>query len=242
MDGHFSFKLTDAVRNAGPEIILIRGWEKQDELEDEISSLFPGQRVRVLTAKEAIALPDAEIERVNLVAILQADALFPKGDFRADERAFQLIRRIHVTFPEKPLVIQTAKSGHPVFKALKDKPDLDTMLEERKTFNLPPFSRAVEVIVRDSSGKRLDYLSSALMDSTAKALSGNSRADGIRPLLQAQPAETPIAEKSEGEAVLRWFFPKEVSETKKKVLAETVRAFEKSRRYTGHIHIDVDPT
>jgi len=240
MIGHFSRKLIQTVQESGSEIAFIRGWEKTDELGSEIQELFPGKHVSVFTAKEALRLPDTDIRKLDLVAILQADALFPKGDFRADERAFQLIRRLITTFPEKQIIIQTSKSEHPVFKALAADFDSKAVLEERRRFNMPPYSKVVDAIVKDGATKRLNYLSQLLADAISERLAQITKPSGAS-ILETQFSVSPLSTSEEGEVTLRWFFPRQEAEAKKRALLETILKFEKDKKYTGHIHIDVDP-
>ncbi len=131
-----------------PPVALIRGWEKPEELQEDVARYIPGRQVDILTAPEA-RLKD--LSPYAVVAILQADALMNADDFRADERALQAIAQLRESV-RGAFVIQTAKPEHPVFGAFltqaSNPPDAvyAQLLEERRQFSLPPFARLVDTV------------------------------------------------------------------------------------------------
>ena len=142
--GTFSRKLIEAVSQTDGPVLLIRGWEKPEPLQEEISALFPEREilVRTLNALKREGAPD-----VALLAVLQADALVSRDDFRADERAAQLLGTL-VQFAPR-VVIQTAVPAR--FDGSRGP---DELLEERRQFGFPPYTRLVEVR-RQGSGEVL---------------------------------------------------------------------------------------
>ena len=142
--GTFSRKLIDAIRQTDGPVLLIRGWEKPEPLQEEIAALFPERDIRVstLNALKREGAPD-----VALLAVLQADALVSRDDFRADERAAQLVGTLAQFAPR--VVVQTAVPGR--FDGSRGPDDL---LEERRQFGFPPYTRLVEVR-RQGSGEVL---------------------------------------------------------------------------------------
>lgn len=142
--GTFSRKLIDAVCQTDGPVLLIRGWEKNDVLQEEIAKLFPGRDIRVstLNALKREGTPD-----VTLLAVLQADALVSRDDFRADERAAQLVGTLAQFAPR--VIIQTSVPAR--FDSSRS---LDDLLEERRQFGFPPYTRLVE-IRRQGSGEVL---------------------------------------------------------------------------------------
>ena len=139
MPGRMSRKLLEAASRATGPIALIRGWEKPDELSEEIANMLPGREVDVFTLQEA-RLKD--LSPYAVVAVLQADALMSANDFRADERALQALAMLreacHGTF-----IVQTARKDHPVFGNPKEV--YTKLLEERRQFSLPPWTRLVDI-------------------------------------------------------------------------------------------------
>ena len=142
--GSFSRKLIEAVRTTGGSVVLIRGWEKPEALEAEVQGLFPGQDIRIKTWN---ALAREGADGAALLGVLQADALVSRDDFRADERAAQLVGTLCQFAPR--VVIQTAVPAR--FNASRGAGEL---LAERQQFGFPPYTRLVE-IRRQGSGEVL---------------------------------------------------------------------------------------
>lgn len=135
MIGNFSRKLIAAISSTPGRVTLIRGWEKPLELEREVNDLFPTRDIRVLTLKEAKSEGLADDA---LVAILQADALVHSDDFRADERAIQIV--VSLACSCRRLVVQTA-----VPERFDGSRSSSSLMEERRQFSFPPFTRLVQV-------------------------------------------------------------------------------------------------
>ena len=142
--GNFSRKLIEAIGQTDGPVLLIRGWEKPEPLQEEIVSLFPERDIRVstLNSLKREGAPD-----VALLAVLQADALVSRDDFRADERAAQLLGTLAQFAPR--VIVQTAVPAR--FDGSRGP---DELLEERRQFGFPPYTRLVEVR-RQGSGEVL---------------------------------------------------------------------------------------
>lgn len=134
----FSYKLIDAIRETRGTVRIIRCWEQQDVIAASLSELFPDRKIDILTAQEARLLR----EPAELTAILQADAFFSLTDFRADERALQTFS----AFRTARMLIQTTRAQHPVFSILASAALPLQLLDERRSFDLPPFTREVQTI------------------------------------------------------------------------------------------------
>lgn len=98
---------------------------------------------------------------VSLVGILNADNLINFPDFRAHERAYQLLSQVSGRAGRREkqgnVVIQTTQPGHPVIRAVKEK-DFESFfaaeLTDRKMFNYPPFSRLIKIIVKHKNQEK----------------------------------------------------------------------------------------
>lgn len=216
ISGHFTYKLINAIRRCNGPVRLIRGWEDKVELEAETAALFPDRTIQILTLQESYAVKS----EASLTAVLQADAMFRKDDFRADEKVLQSLKRLQGR--SSSMIIQTAKSGHPVFKIMEGALEIEALLQERKAFHLPPYSRLVDIILRDDNNSRLSYL--------GRELSGRLKEKGI----------VPMCIPCDGSTILRTTLPKSGSSVREKLLA-IIRDFEKERNYFGHIIMDADP-
>ncbi len=133
MKGPLSRKLIAAVHAADGPVLLIRGWEKQEELAECISSNLPGAKVHVCTLTE---LKHNGFSEASMIAVLQADALLSKDDFRSDEKALQLMALLKEFSPE--VLIQTEVPQR--FSG-----SLDALLAERRQFGFPPYTRIVDI-------------------------------------------------------------------------------------------------
>jgi primosomal protein N' (replication factor Y) len=103
-------------------------------------------------------------ERVNLVVMLGVDSQLSFADFRANERAYQLITQVAGRSgrysQHSKVLIQTMLPDHPVFNYLKQN-NFDGFyheeLEHRKHSSTPPFSR--QVMINFSSKNRTKLIS-----------------------------------------------------------------------------------
>lgn len=134
MVGSFSRKLIDAIRGTEGSVVLIRGWEKPEVLQEEVTALFPDREPGIRTLG---ALKRDGAGETALIAVLQADALISRDDFRGDERAAQMIGTLAQFAPR--IIIQTAVPAR-----FDGRRSTDDLLDERLQFHFPPFTRLVE--------------------------------------------------------------------------------------------------
>ena len=141
MVGDFSRKAIEAVRRApaGSLVTIVRCYRTEAETAEQVEELFPGLDPQIITAYSARKSP----AHSALTVVMQADALFDRSDFRADEKALQLLTMLKSRTDR--LVVQTGAASHPVFEALCSVSSENLLLEERRQFSLPPFSRIVDV-------------------------------------------------------------------------------------------------
>ena len=142
LSGSFSRKLIAAIQATDGPVVLIRGWEKPEPLREETAALFPDRDIRLSTWNALLREGAAD---AALIAVLQADALVSRDDFRADERAAQIVGTLAQFAPR--VIIQTAVPAR--FDASRSP---DELLDERRQFGFPPCTRLVE-IRRQGSGE-----------------------------------------------------------------------------------------
>lgn len=135
MHRFLSYKFCEAAKACEGKVALIRGWENQEELAEEIATVLPGTDVKVMTLTES---RKKDLQEYGLVGIIQADALVQNEDFRADEKSLQII--VQLDARTRMLIVQTA-----VPERFDGSKTLESLLEERKAFNFPPFSRIVDI-------------------------------------------------------------------------------------------------
>ena len=190
---------------------------------------------------------------LTLVAVLQADSILSQEDYRADERGLQLLEQFRGRCGrrgEKGLfVIQTSQPEHPVYQSIDGQLDengtMARFLGERKIFGYPPYSRVIGVIVKDYNQARVDLLSRELAEAIRGALGVRpSFAPGIQTGPNVIGPYSPAIDKISNQNIrqIRVLLPKDRSLMRnKETLAAAVERFEKEKKYSGHIALDVDP-
>ena len=220
--------------------------------ETEVIRQFSKGEIDILIGTRMVA-KGFDFSGLTLVAVLQADSILGQEDYRADERGLQLLEQFRGRCGrrgEKGLfVIQTSQPDHPVYQNIDGKIDDSGMmarfLGERKMFGYPPYSRVIGVIIKDYNQARADLLSRELAEAIRGALGaeagfaagGKTGPDVIGPY-------APAVDKVSGQNIrqIRVLLPKDRSLARNKgILAATVEHFEKERKYSGHIALDVDP-
>ena len=221
-------------------------------LETDVIRSFSKGEIDILIGTRMVA-KGFDFSGLTLVAVLQADSILSQEDYRADERGLQLLEQFRGRCGrrgEKGLfVIQTSQPEHPVYQSIDGKlggnETVERFLGERKMFGYPPYSRVIGIIVKDYNQARVELMSRELADSVRNIL-------GVRPAFApgvlTGPSVigpySPAVDKISGQSIrqIRVLLPKDRSLTKsKETLAAAVANFEKERKYSGHIALDVDP-
>ena len=92
---------------------------------------------------------------VTLIGILNGDNLLASPDFRAEERAWQLLMQVAGRAGRRDkrgeVIIQTAEPDHPVYAMVGDYERVAMkLLAERKQFGYPPYVKIVKITMRAS--------------------------------------------------------------------------------------------
>lgn len=183
----------DACPSCGSPEIKKRG-TGTEKMEDEIIRIFPDARVarmdmdstRSKTAFEKIihqletrkidilagtqmVTKGLDIEHVGLVGVLNADNLLNYPDFRAHERAFQLMQQVSGRSGRKDregkVVIQTSQPRHSVIRYLLNhdfEGFFDEHCKERKAFFYPPWFKLIKIAMKHKNPAVLDSAALAL--------------------------------------------------------------------------------
>ena len=120
-----------------------------------------------------------DFERVSVVGILNADNLLCNPDFRASERAFQLMTQVAGRAGRRNadgvVVIQTSEPDNPVIGWVADG-NYEAMarseLAERHAFCYPPYSRLVQLTMRDGDRALLHRAAGELAAQLRKKFGG----------------------------------------------------------------------
>lgn len=114
-----------------------------------------------------------DFDNIELVAVPKADSLLYVQDFRAEERAFQLITQVSGragrTSGEGKIMIQTYQPQHSLFQLIQQDNQENIyqhFLEERKKFHYPPFVKLILIELKhrkeDKTDRASQFLASVL--------------------------------------------------------------------------------
>lgn len=233
-------KIEEELKAFFPESEIARlDSDTPDNEEAAIIQRFAAGEIDILVGTQIIT-KGFDFDRLNLVAVIQADSLMGQQDFRADERAFQLLEQFRGRSGRRGksgrFIIQTREPQHPVYARLQGgEADL---LSERKLFGYPPYTRLVHVILKDPNGKRIDFLSRELRNALLAAFSETDTPPSV--IGPYAPVVDRIGDESVRQIRITFARNKALPALKQR-LAQTVSDFGKERKYTAHLSIDVDP-
>lgn len=110
-----------------------------------------------------------DFDSIELVAIPRADQMIYVQDFRAEERAYQLITQVAGRAGRRSgkgkVYIQTFNPQHSVFQLIKESDSeklYSYFLDERKKFNYPPFTRLILIELKHRREEKVDRASQFL--------------------------------------------------------------------------------
>lgn len=175
---------------------------------------------------------------LGLVAVIAADTFLGIQDFRADEKALQVLEQFRGRCGRRGkaglFIIQTSQPDHPVYGMIgtRRRTHMDLgLMQERKDFNFPPYSRIIEIAIRDRHEDRAARSAGELAGKLCKTF------DITGPYA---PTIDKVADQHI--RIIRLSLRKDRSlSSNKKLILKQIQDFEKSRRYDGHITVNVDP-
>lgn len=179
-----------------------------------------------------------DFSNLNLVAVIAADTMLGTQDFRADEKAYHLLEQFRGRCGRRQktgtFVIQTSQPEHPIYANLAGTSQNDfcgSLLMERQDFGFPPYSRIIELTIKDIYEDRAQRMAGWLGERLAQ--------------WNITGPYTPVVDKVADQYLrkIRICLPKDKNlSASKNRIKDIISEFEKSRRYDGHITIDVDPS
>lgn len=212
--------------------------------EAQIIKDFTEGRIQILIGTQ-IVTKGFDFSRLTLVAVIAADALLGMQDFRADEKALQLLEQFRGRCGRRDkkgqLIIQTSQPDHPVYQSIaQSRPnDFNTiLLNERKDFGYPPYSRIIEIQVKDIYEDRAELMAKKLTETIRTVLMSDNRNTVTGPY---PPAVSKVADNHI--RIIRVCLRKDkYLPVHKMDLVKALRMFEKENRYIRHISLNVDPS
>ena len=129
---------------------------------ERIISDFAAGKANILIGTQMVS-KGLDFDNVSVVGILNADNMLNYPDFRAHERAFQLMTQVSGRAGRKNkqglVVLQTSHPGHPIITDVKENnyESFYTMqAEERNMFRYPPFYRLTSIVIKGKDEHTLD--------------------------------------------------------------------------------------
>ncbi len=121
---------------------------------DALIQLFEQHKIQILVGTQMV-VKGLDFENVELVGILDADAILGFTDFRVNERGFQLMEQVSGRAGRKDIagkvLIQVRNVNHPVLLKVQQhdyKSFYTEEIEARKQFSYPPFTRIINILFR----------------------------------------------------------------------------------------------
>lgn len=164
-------KIEDEIKQIFPEANVSRmdlDTTRTKKSYEKILSDFEQHKVDILVGTQMIS-KGLDFECVSLVGVLNADNLLNFPDFRASERAYQMLAQVSGRAGRKnkrgTVILQTSQPENPTigqviradYKAM-----FNTQCAERKEFHYPPFYRLVQIIVRHRDAQKVNQAANQL--------------------------------------------------------------------------------
>jgi primosomal protein N' (replication factor Y) len=208
---------------------------------DNLIRLFEQHRLDILVGTQMV-VKGLDFEKVSLVGILDADGLLSFADFRAHERAFQLMEQVSGRAGRKheqgKVLIQAVNVKHPILQLVQQH-DFQKFYEyeivNRREFLYPPFSRIVMLTLKHKDKNTVT--------AAAEKLALLLRQDLGNYLVGPAP---PVIGRIRNQYLMEIMMklPKEpgMSLTYKKVIRNHINLMQSQKEYKSiHVIADVDP-
>jgi primosomal protein N' (replication factor Y) len=127
---------------------------------------FASGKIDILVGTQMIS-KGFDFKGLSLVVIINADSMLAIDDFRANERAYQLLEQLsgRAGRGEKrgKIIVQSSLGSHPVYSSFQEGDKrLYDQLKERQEFGYPPFVRMIRLTVRGGDKLRVNEASNVL--------------------------------------------------------------------------------
>jgi primosomal protein N' (replication factor Y) len=248
MIGAGTQKIEEEARELFPDAVIARldsDSAKSSKEEKKIIKDFSEGKIDIIIGTQIVA-KGFDFSGLTLVAVLKAESILGQEDFRADEHGLQLLEQFRGRSGRRGskglFVIQTSQPQHPVYQGIAgtipEKDLADRLLEERKAFFYPPYSRVIGIIFKDYNLKRVELMAQLL----GNFLRQNS---GMTAQTRIIGPYAPRVDKISNQYFrqIRILLRKDKAlSANKAALCSAIATFEKEKKYIGHISLDVDPS
>lgn len=174
-------KIEDDVKILFPEATVARmdlDTTRTRSSYERIISDFEQGKTNILIGTQMVS-KGLDFDHVSVVGILNADTMMNYPDFRAYERAFQLMAQVAGRAGRKnkqgTVVLQTKNIEHPVIEEVINN-DFEKMvaeqLVERQMFHYPPYYRLIYVYLKNKNEQLLDLMAQTMATKLRAVLGG----------------------------------------------------------------------
>lgn len=241
--GYGTERIEDEITNIFPDYKILRmdldTTRNKDSYENIIDD-FSNHKADILVGTQMVT-KGLDFGDVNLVAVLNADAIINFPDFRSSERAFNMLEQVSGRAGRRntqgKVIVQTTNPNHPIIGFLKNHDYngfYNHVIDERRLFNYPPFTRVIYIYLKHRDNDTLIEIAS-IYASRLRELFGN-RIFG---------PEEPMVARVQSLHIRKIMLKVEINASMKKVktiLRNTYEQMHQHPRMKGMIvYYDVDP-
>ena len=236
-------KVEDDIKMIFPEATIARmdlDTTRTRTAYERIINDFEAGKTNILIGTQMVS-KGLDFDHVSTVGILNADTMLNYPDFRAYERAFQLMAQVAGRAGRKNkrgrVILQTRNIDHPIIGQVMAN-DYEAMvcaqLAERKLFHYPPFTRLIYVFLK--------HKNEALLDEMATVMGGRLRATfGARVLGPDKPPVARVQTLFIRKIVLKIELEASMADARKLLLQIQREMIENPKYKSLVVYYDVDP-
>ncbi|MBD8389610.1 primosomal protein N' [Dysgonomonas sp. BGC7] len=193
--GYGTERIEEEVNNLFPEANIARmdiDTTRGKKSYEHIISKFEENETQILIGTQMVS-KGLDFDNVSVVGILNADNLMNHPDFRAHEKAFQLMTQVSGRAGRKNkqglVILQTSHPAHPIIKYVRQN-DYESFylsqLEERKLFRYPPYFRLISIVLRARDERVVETASTSFAQALRQSFGQRILGPGKPPIARIQ--------------------------------------------------------
>ena len=207
---------------------------------ERIIADFEAGNTQILIGTQMVS-KGLDFDRVSVVGILNADTLINYPDFRAHERAFQLMAQVSGRSGRKNkqglVILQTSNPTHSIIQKVKNN-DYQGMFEEqineRRLFRYPPFTRLINILLKHREQKTTENAAAFFAQQLRQIFGG-----------RVLGPDKPIVERIQGLYIRKIVMKIEIDASMERVKEilnlKRLELLQKNEYKSMYVYYDVDP-
>lgn len=207
---------------------------------ENIFEKFENKEIDILVGTQMVT-KGLDFDNVGLVGVLNADNMLNFPDFRAYEKSFQILTQVSGRAGRKKsqgkVIIQTSDSENQIIKYVKRnafEQMFDSLIAERKHFNYPPFSRLINITIKNRDLAVLNKSSNQLAEKLKQGFGKRVTGPNLPLISKIQNLHL--------KTILIKFDKKNIPKNYKSVILENIENIKAIYKlHSSLISIDVDP-